>query len=914
LWAACHRADRTSLGWLRAAGLDTLVAVTTTGNQGPAHEVASRRRMLVGYLSLLSVVALVIILAFRAGTARDHPLGVGGGYVVEEGSDCLGGRFELAQSGRFINLEAASGATGRLELRGRDLFGTVTCPGQGPQRAELFVEGQVVPRVEAEAEEEQHAFVSGTVGGQEVSSVTRGESEEAISGSEGPPLSAEETFGRLMLAIAAVVLAARFVGALVSRIGQPRVMGEVLAGILLGPTFLGTVAPSFQAELFHPQIVPLLSAGAFVGLAFYMFLVGLELDPTMLRGRFEQAAFISHGSIAIPMALGIAVAVPIFALVGPPTDFVPFALFIGVSMSITAFPVLARILVERRMLKRPVGAMAIGAAAVDDVTAWGLLALAIGVGQAALGSGEGNVGLTLVRIILLTVVFCVVMALFVRRVLARVSDAFDEAGHVPGGWIAAIFVGVLLSAYIASVIPVAAIFGAFVMGMIMPRRAELTHDVTRRFEDFVTTILLPLFFVTTGLKVQVGLLDRPLLWGITLVLLAVAIFCKWVGAMVAARFTGMRWRESAVIGALMNTRGLTELIVLNIGLELHLVTPALFTMLVLMALVTTFMAGPALRLLDPRREFSAPPEEELEEPVAVAPGARPDRAILVAPQDERNLDALIALAEPVARGEPPRELILARLLVPSRAATGGIRTTDRDVAEATRELARRREELEGRDVVARAVAFTSGSPGEDLVRLAGEQNVDLVLLDGRRPLLGGGIPRGDVGLVLEQAPCDVGVLVEREGRPPDVGPDHPVAVPFGGADHDWAALELAAWLASDREAPLRLLGAESERGERDASKLLANASLVVQRLAGVAAEPVLVSPGRQGVLDAAGDAGLLVVGLSERWREEGLGPVRSEIGQYAEAPVLFVRRGQRPGALAPRDDVTRFTWSRVGPA
>jgi Kef-type K+ transport system membrane component KefB len=881
----------------------------------PGHEVVSRRRMLVGYVSLLSVVALVVILSFRAGTARDHVLGVGGVFVVTEGmgTDCLGDTIELAQSGRFVSLEGANGVGGQLLLEGRRLTGAVTCTDGQEEQADLDVTGEILPRLEGEvAASEQHASLNGRVGSVDVQAEFEEAPDESQAGGEGT-LSAEETFGRLMLAIAAVMLAARFVGALVSRIGQPRVMGEVLAGILLGPTFLGAVAPAFQAELFHPAIIPLLSAGAFVGLAFYMFLVGLELDPTMLRGRFEQAAFISHGSIAVPMALGIAVAVPIFTVVGPPTDFVPFALFMGVSMSITAFPVLARILVERRMLKRPVGAMAIGAAAVDDVTAWALLAVAIGVGQAALGSEEGSVGLTLLRIVLLTILFCALMALVVRRMLARVSDAYDEAGHVPSGWIAAIFVGVLLSAWVASAIPVAAIFGAFVMGMIMPRRAELTHDVTRRFEDFVTTVLLPLFFVTTGLKVQVGLLDRPILWVITLALIGVAVFCKWVGAMVAARYTGMRWRESAVIGALMNTRGLTELIVLNIGLELHLVTPRLFTMLVLMALVTTFMAGPALRLLDPRREFSAPPEEELQE--AEAAGPRPERAVLVAPQDERNLDALVALGEPLARSEPPRELILARLLAPSRAATGGFRTTERDVAEATRELTRRREELSGRGVVARAVAFTSATAGEDLVRLAGEQNVDLVLLDGRRPLVGGSVPRGDVGIVLQEAPCDIGVLVEREGRPPLVGPDGPVVVPFGGADHDWAALELAAWLASDRGAPLRLLGVESDpdRGERDASRLLANASLVLQQLAGLAAEPVLVAPGRQGILDAAGDAALLVVGLSERWRDEGLGPVRSEIAQHAIAPVLFVRRGSRPGALASRDDVTRFTWSRVGP-
>ena len=177
-------------------------------------------------------------------------------------------------------------------------------------------------------------------------------------------------------------------------------------------------------------------------------------------------------------------------------------------------------------------------------------------------------------------------------------------------------------------------------------------------------------------------------------------------------------------------------------------------------------------------------------------------------------------------------------------------------------------------------------------------------MDGRRPLLGG-VPRGAVGRVLADSPTDVGVLVERRDAPP-IDEEHPVFVPFGGAEHDWAALELGSWIASASEAPLKLLGAAAGDGAGDSSRLLANASLVVQQLAGIETEPVLVEPGREGVLKAAEQAGLLVVGLGDRWREEGLGPVRSEIAKDAQAPTLFVRRGSRPGALAPRDSLTRF--------
>jgi Kef-type K+ transport system membrane component KefB len=583
-------------------------------------------------------------------------------------------------------------------------------------------------------------------------------------------------------------------------------------------------------------------------------------------------------------------------------------------MSITAFPVLARIVVERRMLKRPLGALALASAAIDDVSAWFLIALATAV--AAAGGSVGDV----VRTIALALGFCAIMAFGARRLLARVSTAYDEAGRVSGAWITAIFAGVLVSAYLTEEIGIAVIFGAFVMGAIMPRHAGLTEDVTRRVEDFVVVLLLPLFFAYTGLRTDVTLLGSGPLLLLTAGLLAVAVVGKFGGTVLAARVTRMGWRESAVLGALMNTRGLTELIVLNIALDKGVISSPLFAALVIMALVTTYMAGPALRLLDPDGKFGAPVEEELEqarrESIADSPVAVPDRSVLVAPQTGEALVQLLALAEPLARSEPPRELILARIVRPPRGAAvrGGLQTENRLLQEASAAVARARLELLERGVAARAVALRSADPAHDLVRLAATEEVDLVLTDGRRPLLGAGVPRGEVGALLRDAPSDVAVLVAREDRPVLPGPDAAVLVPFGGAEHDWAALELGAWLASATRASLKLLGAANPAGDApeagaDASRLLANASLLVQSFAGVAAEPVLAEPGREGIAAAAAGAGLLVVGLSERWRQEGLGPTRSEIARAAPAPILFVRRGTRPGALAPRTDVTRFAWS-----
>jgi hypothetical protein len=343
-------------------------------------------------------------------------------------------------------------------------------------------------------------------------------------------------------------------------------------------------------------------------------------------------------------------------------------------------------------------------------------------------------------------------------------------------------------------------------------------------------------------------------------------------------------------------------------------------MLVIMALVTTFMAGPLLRLIDPKNEYGAPLEEELEQARRVSSVEFPElpvpeKSILLAPQSEAATEQLRALAEPLALSEPPRELIVARLVPPPRRAdlSGGLQEQNRLLTAATNEVTFARLDLMDKGIAARGVAFVSANPGRDLARLAKSEEVDLLLMDGRRPLLGGGVPRGEVGTVLNEAECDVAVLVAREGDSVLPGPDRPVLVPFGGAEHDWAALELSAWLASRTGATLRMLGAAGEGDDPSrVTRLLGDASLLVQQYAGIAAEPVVASPGREGIVEAASSAGLLVIGLSDRWKQEGLGPTRSAIARAAPAPTLFVRRGLRPGALAPRGDETRFTWSSPG--
>src|SRR2546423_1229577 len=438
------------------------------------------------------------------------------------------------------------------------------------------------------------------------------------------------------------------------------------------------------------------------------------------------------------------------------------------------------------------------------------------------------------------------MALIARPLLGRVSAAYDEAGRVPAGWISAIFSGVLVSAYLSMKSGVAPIFGAFVTGLVMPRRADLSHDVSRRLEDFIAIVLLPLFFVVSGLKTDVGLLNRPELWVLTAAIIGVAIVGKWFAATAIARVAGYSWQESSVLGALLNTRGLTELIVLDIGLELGVISRALFSMLVLMALVTTFMTAPAIRLLDPRRRLSSPIEEELE-------GAVRGTAILVAPLADENVDELLALAVPLAKSSPARDLIVARVLQPPP-VTRPLATQERELAPARREPDRIDGLLEARGVRSRGVTFVSTNPGADLARLASEQRMELLLLDGRRPLLGRRPPAGAVGAVLKKAACDVAVLVDQE-HVPVIDRAHPVYVVSGQGAHDELAFRLGTQIASGTGADLRVVGDVGDAAE------------------------------------TAVRAGLLVVGLPEQWQRRGLGRVRAALAKSGAVPTLFVRSG-----------------------
>jgi len=400
--------------------------------------------------------------------------------------------------------------------------------------------------------------------------------------------SGPNAFLHILLALATVVALGRLLAQVCRLFGQPAVIGEVIAGILLGPSLLGRLAPAAADYILPAAVAPTLGIIAQLGVVLYMFLVGLDLDLDAVRTRAHSTVLISHSSIVTPFVLGSVLALWLFPRVATPgVPFTSFALFMGIAMSITAFPVLARILFDRGITRSELGRIALTCAAVDDVTAWCLLAFVVGVAQASLRSAA-IVGL-------LTAVFVAVMFLAVRPIVAHLLAR--AANAVARNVFALILLGVLVSSLITEAIGIHAIFGAFLFGAIIPTESALARALITRLEDLVTILFLPAFFAFTGMRTSVSLVSSVEDWIAVALIVLVATAGKFGGTVVAARVTGMAWRQATRLGALMNTRGLMELIVLNIGLDLHVISPMLFTMMVLMALVTTIATTPVLNAL-----------------------------------------------------------------------------------------------------------------------------------------------------------------------------------------------------------------------------------------------------------------------------------------------------------------------------
>lgn len=396
----------------------------------------------------------------------------------------------------------------------------------------------------------------------------------------------------LLFQIITIVLTARVFGWLFKKIGQPSVIGEIIAGIALGPSFVGMYFPEVSALIFPVESLGNLQFLSQIGLILFMFVIGMELDLNVLKSKANDAVIISHASIIFPFALGMALAYYIYVSFAPAgVNFVSFGLFMGIAMSITAFPVLARIVQERGIHKTRVGTVVITAAAADDITAWCLLAAVIAIVKA--GSF-----VSAIYVIGLAVLYVFVMMKVVRPFLNRVGDLSISKGSLTKTDVAIFLLTLIVSSYCTEIIGIHALFGAFMTGAIMPVNDRFRHMFIEKVEDVSVTLFLPLFFVYTGLRTEIGLINDAYLWEITGLIILVAVVGKFIGSAFAAKFVGQSWKDSLTIGALMNTRGLMELVVLNIGFDLGVLTGEVFAMMVIMALVTTFMAGPSLDLIN----------------------------------------------------------------------------------------------------------------------------------------------------------------------------------------------------------------------------------------------------------------------------------------------------------------------------
>ncbi|MDX1532152.1 MAG: cation:proton antiporter, partial [Rhodothermales bacterium] len=632
-------------------------------------------------------------------------------------------------------------------------------------------------------------------------------------------------------------------------------------GIALGPSLLGWLAPGASAFLFPEDSLVALNVLSQLGLVLFMFLVGLELDPRLLRGRGEAALVTSHASIVVPLLLGTTLALYLYPrLSDAGVGFTEFALFIGAAMSVTAFPVLARILSERNLLRTKVGAVTIACAAVDDVTAWCLLA---GVVALVRAEGAGGVLFTLGG----SVVYVVLMWLVVRPALRKLEAYYESRGQLTQDAFAGVLLALLLSAWATEFVGIHALFGAFFLGAIMPKEKGFVRELSERLEWLTVVFLLPLFFAYTGLRTEIGLLGEPGLWLDALLVLGVAVAGKFGGSALAARATGLGWREAGALGILMNTRGLMELVILTIGLDLGVISPALFVMMVLMALATTVMTTPVLEWIYPLRLIRRETLGEADEDAftVLIPVALPSSG-----------PALLRLAAALA---PPGQtrLYALHLRRPDSARLTGPFDPDTLGEEALGPLLAA---ADADDVPIRPLAFVSRDVGEDIAAIAHLKGADLVLMGWHKPVLRQSVLGGAVYDVMHRTRADVAVFLDRQA-----GPLRRVLVPYTGSLHDRAALALAERLGRQEGRTITILHVVRPQRGTDAPRLGLSDDTTTAFGPSVQLKVVeREDPIEAAVEEARAGYDLVVIGASETWGLE---------------PTLFSTRHERLARTGP---------------
>ena len=401
----------------------------------------------------------------------------------------------------------------------------------------------------------------------------------------------ESSIGILLLQIIVILITCRLFGWLFAKMQQPTVIGEIVAGIVLGPSVLGHLLPSVSAFLFPLDSLQNINMLSQFGLILFMFAIGMELNITEVRQKLKETILISHTSTIFPFFLGMVTAYFLYNKYAyESTPFLSFALFVSIALSITAFPVLARIIQEKGLTKAHLGTISLASAANGDITAWCLLAVVVAIAQAgSMLSAIYNIGFSFIYLLLMFTV--------IRPFLRMIGHIYHNKEVVDKGLVAFMFLLLIVSSYLTEILGLHALFGAFVAGVVMPDNIKFRKIMTEKVEDVSLALFLPLFFVSTGLRTEIGLLNSPELWYMCGIFILVAIIGKFGGSLVAARFVGETWKDSLYIGALMNTRGLMELVVLTIGYDMKILTPPIFVMLVLMTLVTTFMTTPLISFI-----------------------------------------------------------------------------------------------------------------------------------------------------------------------------------------------------------------------------------------------------------------------------------------------------------------------------
>ncbi|MBV8886768.1 MAG: cation:proton antiporter [Chroococcidiopsidaceae cyanobacterium CP_BM_RX_35] len=693
----------------------------------------------------------------------------------------------------------------------------------------------------------------------------------------------------VLLEVLVVIALSRIVGVGCRWIKQPLVIGEIVAGIMLGPSLLGWLAPGIEATLFTDAVVPFLNVLSQVGLIFFMFLIGLELNPKYLTGKLEVAVLTSHVSILVPFSLGTLLALLLYPQVSNASvSFTAFCLFLGAAMSITAFPVLARIITENNLQNTRLGTLALTCAAVDDVTAWCLLALAIAV-------AHYNSMLRALPTIGESLLYIAFMVTAGRWFLKRVATHYERTGRLTQFVLAGIYMTIVTSAVLTEVIGIHFIFGGFLVGAVMPKNAGLVRELAQKTEDFVLTFLLPVFFAYSGLRTDIGLLNQPFLWLLCAVVVVVAIGGKYIGTYVAARVGGIEHREASALGWLMNTRGLTELIVLNIGLSLGVISPLLFTMLVIMALVTTFMTSPLLEWTYPKYLI----KQDLEEPSEAEPGletATPNYRILVPVSNPSTQKGLMQLAVAIAGNRLQRAVVhpLSLVELEEDYAFGSTPTeADRLIQQRQsrlKELIQSLEPPEVRQMVQPIVQVTN-NVARMTAQIATLDQANLILMGWHRPAFSSNRLGGKVGQILSTARVDVAVFIDRGGERLET-----LLTPYSANIHDELGLEIALRLLLNGE-HRRLTVLQTTSGDQTHSELDYEFSTMMEQLPATvrdridlkiieAAEPI------QAVVEASANFDLTLAGTSRARgiQHQTLGRYTDQLALECRSSLLITRR------------------------